>query len=70
MLSEQHVAGGCLLGDEVDKGLEDSAKTGRVLGTSNLCRRFAYCASPTSQNTNMTAKQLYSANKKKKNNCY
>lgn len=36
LLSEQHLAGGCVFGDVVDKGLEDSAKTGQVFGTSNL----------------------------------
>lgn len=37
LLSEQHLAGGCLFGDVIDKGSKDDpASTGRVFNTTNL----------------------------------
>jgi len=73
LLSEQHLAGGCILGDVVDKGLEDSAKTGQVFGTSNLYVADLSIVPLPRVSTQMTAylmghhvaKQLYSD---KKNN--
>jgi len=72
LLSEQHLAGGCLLGDVVDKGLEDSSKTGLVFGTSNLHVADLSIVSLPRVSTQMTAylmghhvaKQLYSTKKK------
>ena len=72
LLSEQHLAGGCILGDVVDKGLEDSAKTGQVFGTSNLHVADLSIVPLPRVSTQMTAylmghhvaKQLYSTKKK------
>lgn len=72
LLSEQHLAGGCLLGDVVDKGLEDSAKTGLVFGTSDLFVADLSIVPLPRVSTQMTAylmghhvaKQLYSVKKK------
>jgi hypothetical protein len=72
LLSEQHLAGGCLLGDVVDKGLEDSAKTGLVFGTSNLHVADLSIVPLPRVSTQMTAylmghhvaKQIYSTKKK------
>lgn len=36
LLSEQHLAGGCLFGKVIDKGEEDASATGRVFGTKNI----------------------------------
>ena len=36
LVSQQHLAGGCLLGDAVDMGIEDNSKTGLVFGSTNL----------------------------------
>eukprot|EP00573_Skeletonema_grethae_P000443 CAMPEP_0201687084 /NCGR_PEP_ID=MMETSP0578-20130828/1286_1 /ASSEMBLY_ACC=CAM_ASM_000663 /TAXON_ID=267565 /ORGANISM="Skeletonema grethea, Strain CCMP 1804" /LENGTH=582 /DNA_ID=CAMNT_0048171209 /DNA_START=125 /DNA_END=1876 /DNA_ORIENTATION=+ len=78
LLSEQHLAGGCVFGDVVDKGLEDSNKTGQVFGTSNLYVADLSILPLPRVSTQMTAylmghhvaKQLYSAKKSswKKNN--
>ena len=72
LLSEQHLAGGCLLGDVVNKGLEDSAKTGIVFGTSNLFVADLSIVPLPRVSTQMTAylmghhvaKQIYSVKKK------
>ena len=73
LLSEQHLAGGCILGEVVDKGLEDNMKTGLVFGTSNLHVADLSIISLPRVSTQMTAylmghhvaKQLFSD---KKNN--
>ena len=36
LLSEQHMAGGCLFGKALDKGLEHSQNTGKVYGSTNV----------------------------------
>ena len=36
LLSEQHLAGGCLFGKVIDKGEEDASAAGRVFGTKNI----------------------------------
>lgn len=36
LLSEQHLAGGCLFGKVIDKGEDDASQTGKVFGTENL----------------------------------
>mmetsp|Transcript_22377 Transcript_22377/g.33824 ORF Transcript_22377/g.33824 Transcript_22377/m.33824 type:complete len:581 (+) Transcript_22377:247-1989(+) len=36
LLSEQHLAGGCIFGDVIDKGLDDPSLTGRVIGSENI----------------------------------
>jgi hypothetical protein len=36
LLTEQHLAGGCLLGEALDLGLETPAHTGRVKGSANI----------------------------------
>ena len=36
LLSQQHLAGGCIFGDVLDKGTEDSSKTGMVFGSNNI----------------------------------
>ena len=36
LLSEQHMAGGCLFGKAIDKGLENPQHTGRVYGSTNV----------------------------------
>jgi hypothetical protein len=36
LLSEQHLAGGCIFGDVIDKGIENSSDTGRVIGSENI----------------------------------
>ena len=36
LLSEQHMSGGCLFGDALDLGLQDSSHTGKVRGTTNV----------------------------------
>jgi choline dehydrogenase-like flavoprotein len=36
LLSEQHLAGGCLFGKVVDTGEEDPSKAGKVFDTTNL----------------------------------
>ena len=36
LLSEQHLAGGCLLGAAIDRGDREPERTGRVRGTSNV----------------------------------
>lgn len=36
LLSEQHLAGGCLFGKVIDKGEEDPLSTGRVFETTNV----------------------------------
>ncbi|SBO43949.1 hypothetical protein [Cyanobium sp. NIES-981] len=36
LLTEQHLSGGCLFGTALDRGLEDPARTGLVLGSSNI----------------------------------
>jgi len=71
LLSEQHLAGGCVFGDVVDKGLEDSSKTGQVFGTSNLYVADLSIVPLPRVSTQMTAylmghhvaKQLYSCKK-------
>ena len=76
LLSEQHMAGGCLLGDVVDDGMEDSSKTGLVFGTSNLHVADLSIVPLPRCSTQMTAylmghhvaKQLYSGHSAKKKN--
>ena len=36
LLSEQHLAGGCLFGEVIDKGLDDPSATGKVFDTTNV----------------------------------
>ena len=36
LLSEQHMAGGCLFGKVIDTGEDDQSKTGRVFGSTNV----------------------------------
>ena len=36
LLSEQHMAGGCVFGNAVDLGEDDKSQTGKVYGTSNV----------------------------------
>ncbi|MEX1323373.1 MAG: GMC family oxidoreductase N-terminal domain-containing protein [Synechococcaceae cyanobacterium] len=36
LLTEQHLAGGCLFGSALDRGLEDPSRTGLVQGSSNI----------------------------------
>ncbi|NEP84102.1 MAG: choline dehydrogenase, partial [Okeania sp. SIO3B3] len=36
LLSEQHMAGGCLFGEALDFGKDDPAQTGKVNGSSNV----------------------------------
>lgn len=36
LLSEQHLSGGCIFGDVIDKGLEDAQMTGKVFGSANI----------------------------------
>ncbi|NET58579.1 MAG: hypothetical protein F6K47_21220 [Symploca sp. SIO2E6] len=36
LLSEQHMAGGCLLGQALDLGEGDRSQTGKVKGSSNV----------------------------------
>lgn len=36
LLSEQHMAGGCLFGRAIDKGLTNPLHTGRVKGSTNV----------------------------------
>ncbi|GFH54983.1 choline dehydrogenase [Chaetoceros tenuissimus] len=36
LLSEQHLAGGCVFGEAIDKGLNCASDTGKVFGTDNI----------------------------------
>mmetsp|Transcript_21772 Transcript_21772/g.32271 ORF Transcript_21772/g.32271 Transcript_21772/m.32271 type:complete len:587 (-) Transcript_21772:125-1885(-) len=36
LLSEQHLAGGCIFGDVLDKGITDTQMTGKVIGSENI----------------------------------
>lgn len=36
LLSEQHLAGGCLFGKAIDSGVENPSNTGKVFGTDNI----------------------------------
>lgn len=36
LLSEQHLAGGCVFGEAIDKGLTNASDTGKVFGTENI----------------------------------
>ena len=36
LLSEQHLAGGCIFGDVIDKGLDNPKDTGKVFGSDNV----------------------------------
>lgn len=36
LLSEQHLAGGCIFGDVIDMGIENPSNTGKVLGSENI----------------------------------
>ena len=36
LLSEQHLAGGCIFGTVLDKGTKDPSNTGKVIGTENV----------------------------------
>ncbi|MEM9506867.1 MAG: GMC oxidoreductase [Cyanobacteria bacterium P01_E01_bin.35] len=36
LVSQQHLAGGCLFGKAIDKGLENHQNTGKVIGSSNV----------------------------------
>lgn len=36
LLSEQHLAGGCLFGKVVDTGEKDPSQTGKVFGSTNI----------------------------------
>jgi hypothetical protein len=36
LLSEQHLAGGCIFGDVIDKGIEKPSHTGKVIGSENI----------------------------------
>jgi hypothetical protein len=36
LLSQQHLAGGCIFGDSLDKVTEESSKTGMVFGSNNI----------------------------------
>jgi hypothetical protein len=36
LLSQQHLAGGCIFGDVLDKGDSNPSKTGNVIGTENI----------------------------------
>ena len=71
LLSEQHLAGGCVFGDVVDMGLESSASTGKVFGSDNIHVADLSVVPLPRVSTQMTAylmghhvaKQLYSCKK-------
>lgn len=74
LLSEQHLAGGCVWGDAVDKGLTCRTETGKVYGTTNIhVADLSTCPIPR-VSTQMTAylmghhvaKQLYGTGEWKK----
>lgn len=72
LLSEQHLAGGCLFGDVVDKGLDNRASTGKVFGSVNVHVADLSVVPLPRVSTQMTAylmghhvaKQLYSTESK------
>ena len=72
LLSEQHLAGGCIFGDVIDKGLNDSASTGKVFGSDNIHVADLSAVPLPRVSTQMTAylmghhvaKQLYNTKKK------
>jgi len=72
LLSEQHLAGGCLFGDVIDKGLNDAAQTGKVFGSKNIYVADLSAVPIPRVSTQMTAyligfhvgKQLYAAQSK------
>jgi hypothetical protein len=72
LLSEQHLAGGCIFGDVIDKGLTDSASTGKVFGSENIHVADLSAVPLPRVSTQMTAylmghhvaKQLYNTKKK------
>lgn len=73
LVSQQHLAGGCILGDVVDMGLEDNSKTGLVFGSTNLHVADLSIVPLPRVSTQMTAylmghhvaKQLFSVQEKK-----
>jgi hypothetical protein len=73
LLSEQHLAGGCIFGDVIDKGLTDNASTGKVFGSHNIYVADLSAVPLPRVSTQMTAylmghhvaKQLYNTKKKK-----
>jgi hypothetical protein len=72
LLSEQHLAGGCLFGKVIDKGEEDASAAGRVFGTNNIHVADLSTVPLPRVSTQMTAymighhvgKQLFSSKKK------
>merc|ERR1712038_1639933 len=55
LLSEQHLAGGCLFGKVIDKGEKDPLDTGKVFDTTNLYVADLSCVPLPRVSTQMTA---------------
>ena len=74
LLSEQHLAGGCIFGDVIDKGITDAYKTGQVIGSDNIHVADLSAVPLPRISTQTTAylvghhggKQLYAPNRKKR----
>jgi len=74
LLSDQHLAGGCIFGDVIDKGITDASKTGQVIGSDNIHVADLSTVPLPRVSTQMTAylvghhvgKQLYAPNRKKR----
>ena len=72
LLSQQHLAGGCLFGKVIDKGEVDASAAGRVFGTNNIHVADLPTVPSPRVSTQMTAymighhvrKQLFSSKKK------
>ena len=72
LLSDQHLAGGCIFGDVIDKGITDASKTGQVIGSDNIHVADLSTVPLPRVSTQMTAylvghhvgKQLYAPNRK------
>ena len=74
LLSEQHLAGGCIFSDVIDEGITDASKTGQVIGSDNIHVADLSAVPLPRVSTQMTAylvghhvgKQLYAPKRKKR----